>query len=260
MPLPFSLGTFAENLFAGWVSASFGPESMIGWTIALGFAVYFAINWHRRQRAAKKPGMGSLSFIIICFAVALVAVAGGAYGLGQKFGQGTTKPTETTQVLKKDEYLNNPALTIGTDDQMPLALGGTSAITTVRLRVFVDYASHRSGWMSRVRAPIGEIKDPVKGQYVRIQLIYRATRPNGGTNQLWWGDNSNFHPVNGPESNPIWPVAATRGRVVIVGPTASEQYIYFELMRANPDPGKYEFSLFQGRDVGDWIAQWEADS
>jgi hypothetical protein len=74
------------------------------------------------------------------------------------------------------------------------------------------------------------------------------------------GDNANLHPVNGPDSNPIWPVAATRGRVVIIGPSGDEQYIYFELMRANPVPGKQEFSLFQRSDVGDWLAQWQANN
>jgi hypothetical protein len=156
------------------------------------------------------------------------------------------------------EYLKNATLGIGTDiSQTPLVLGGTSAITTERLRVFVDYSSHRSGWMARVRAPIGEIRDPVEGIFVRIQLIYRGTRPNGGINDLWWGDNANSHPVNTPEYNTVFPIAATRGRVVIIGPSGGEQYVYFELMRGK-ETNLPQFIVLQGRDVADRIAQWEA--
>jgi hypothetical protein len=156
------------------------------------------------------------------------------------------------------EYLKNATLALGVDiSQLPLVLGGTSAITTNRLRIFVDYSSHRSGWMARVRAPIGEIRDPVEGVFVRIQLIYRGTRPNGGTNDLWWGDNVNSHPVNMPEYNTVFPIAVTRGRAVIIGPSDGEQYVYFELVRGK-ETNPPQFMILQDRDVGDWIAQWEA--
>jgi hypothetical protein len=228
------------------------------WLMILGVFVYrnrFAISgWIKKVGPAHLMMLVGLGGIIVFAAIAL----GGIIWQSQDT-QAAVLPSKPAS-QSTTEYLQNATLIVGADEsQMPLALGGTSTITTDRLRVFVDYAHHRSGWMSRVRAPIGEIKDPVKGQYVRVELIYRGTRTNGGTNQLWWGDNANFHPVNGPDSNPIWPVVATRGRVVIIGPSGDEQYIYFELMRADPIPGKQEFSLFQKGDVGDWLAKWEAD-
>ncbi len=78
--------TFIENLAANWTAELFGPTTLIAWLIALGFAVYFVIRWHQNQRIAKKRGMASWQFIIICCAVAAIAIAFGAYGLGLKFG------------------------------------------------------------------------------------------------------------------------------------------------------------------------------
>lgn len=72
--------TFLENLAANYVAGAFGPTSMVGISIALAVVVWAVIGWHRRQRAANKPGMASWQFISICFAVA--AIAFGAYGLG----------------------------------------------------------------------------------------------------------------------------------------------------------------------------------
>ena len=228
----------------------------------LGVFVYrnrFVVRqWIARVGPAQLMIFVGLGGTIVFAAIAL----GGVIWQSKNTQAAVSSGNSLTQVTaQRNEYLKNATLIVAADDsQMPLALGGTSAITTKRLRVFVDYASHRSGWSSRVRAPLGEIKDPVKDQYVRIQLIYRGTRTNGGVNQLWWGENANFNPVGGPEQNPIWSVVATRARVVIIGSSGSEQYIYFELMRTSPAPEKSEFSIFQKGDVGNWISQWEADS
>lgn len=73
---------FAENIFGGWVSASFGPTSMIGLIIAFALFVWIVIGWHRHQREAKKPGMASWYFIIPCFVVAALAIAAATYGIG----------------------------------------------------------------------------------------------------------------------------------------------------------------------------------
>jgi hypothetical protein len=79
------IATFVENLLANWVADAYGPTSMIGVSIAIVAIVIMVIGWHRRQRAAKKPGMASWQFIALCFTISLLAVAAGAYGLGLKF-------------------------------------------------------------------------------------------------------------------------------------------------------------------------------
>jgi hypothetical protein len=104
------------------------------------------------------------------------------------------------------------------------------------------------------------MKDPVKGQYVRAQLAYKGTKQNGGANDLWWGSD---HTLSYPVATPVYsdmPVALTRGRVVVIGPSNKEQYIYFELTRvANDSNGQFSFSIIQGRDLYDWVSRWEAD-
>src|SRR5712692_4092192 len=88
----------------------------------------------------------------------------------------------------RPEYLKNISFGIDEGDR-PSMVGAISAITTDRLRVSVDYSLYRNGWMQIIRAPIGEIKEPVKGQRVGIALITTAAnRPGAGSNDLWWGD------------------------------------------------------------------------
>ena len=72
----------AEGWAVNWLSSAFGPDSMMGWLITLCLVSLWLVSWHRRQRAAKKPGMASWYFIIPCFVVAALAIAAGAYGLG----------------------------------------------------------------------------------------------------------------------------------------------------------------------------------
>src|SRR5579864_8537068 len=73
------------NVIANWMADAFSPASMTGWAFVLATIVWLVVNWHRRQRVAKKPGMASWPFIAVCIAIALLAVAGASYGLGLKF-------------------------------------------------------------------------------------------------------------------------------------------------------------------------------
>jgi len=62
-----------------------GTEQVIGAVLVTVIAIaIWGIGWHRRQRAANKLGMSSLTFIISCFAIALIAASFGAYGLGAR--------------------------------------------------------------------------------------------------------------------------------------------------------------------------------
>jgi hypothetical protein len=140
----------------------------------------------------------------------------------------------------------------------PLFLQATSIVTADRLRVVVDYSEYRNGWMPKTRAFIGEIKEPVKGKTERLQLIYSAVKANGGTNNLWWGDPSQNHPVAASTFNgsPI-PAILVRGRVAIIG-SNGEQHYYFILVRGAENIGT-QVGIIPEHDSGDWIESWEAD-
>jgi hypothetical protein len=240
----------------------------ICWSLAGIILVWAGIEYGRKWNAFRRgkglAGLESWYFIVPCLVVAVLAIAGAAYG----FGLRTVAPSDdrkgstaqTASQPAKEEFLKNVAITIGLGDEMPVGFGGTATLTTERLRIFVDYSMYRSGWMSRVRVPIGEVRDPVRGQFVRIQLAQKGTKPNGGANDLWWGsDPAPAHPILTPVYNNE-PVAMVRGRVAIVGPNNKEQYVYFELMRAPNENGQFQILLLQGRAVDDWISRWEADS
>jgi hypothetical protein len=134
-----------------------------------------------------------------------------------------------------------------------------STVTVDRLRVFVDYSEYDSGWMPKVRAYIGEIKEPVKGQFSRLQLVNVATQPNGGTNNLWWGNPSDFHAVSNEQINSLMPAVPIRARLVIIGQGDAEQHYYFTLLRAVSLPGAYKIGVLQQHESGDWIASWEQE-
>jgi hypothetical protein len=224
-------------------------------------AIHHSHRWHLLRKSDGRWGLDSWYFIAPCLVIAMIAVGGAAYGLGLRSSAPTAGVSAAAATSNsREEFLKNTAVTIGLGDEMPIGFGGTSTLTTERLRVFVDYSMYRSGWMSRVRVPIGEISDPVKGQFVRIQLAYKGTKPNGGTLDLWWGSNpAPAHPIQTPMyANE--PVATARGRVAIVGPDNKEQYTYFELMRAPNENGQFRILILQGGAVDDWISKWEADN
>jgi hypothetical protein len=77
----FSFREIFSNIIGSLVADAVTPGGMTAYAITIGTLVWIAISWHRHQRAAKKPGMAGLPFIILCMAVALLAVGGATYGL-----------------------------------------------------------------------------------------------------------------------------------------------------------------------------------
>jgi hypothetical protein len=224
---------------------------------------HYGNQWHRKRKSSGRSGLDSWYFIVPCLALALIGLVGAAYGVGLRSSSSTEEKATALPNPHAEEFIKNGTLILGFNfdgSEVPLAFGGTATLTTERLRVLVDYSAYRSGWMSRVRVPIGEIKDPVKGQFVKVQLVYKVRKANGGTYDLWWGsDPAPAHPVSVPVYNEA--IAPTRGRVVVLGPNGKEQHIYFELLRAPNDPnGQMRILILQGREVADWIASWEAES
>jgi len=95
------IATFLENLVAGWVSNSYGPTSMIGLSIGIVSVAVLVVYWHRQQRAAKNPGMASLPFIFAAFAIGLIAVGFGCYGLGLYMAKPQLSGTSVAWLLPK---------------------------------------------------------------------------------------------------------------------------------------------------------------
>jgi hypothetical protein len=100
----------------------------------------------------------------------------------------------------RPEYLKNISFDGDYGDQ-PTLIEAVPTITTDRLRVFVDYSYYKAGWAKRIRAPIGDIKEPVAGVHVSLPTITYGQRPDGGINDVWWGGdkNLNAYPIFPPD-------------------------------------------------------------
>jgi hypothetical protein len=162
-------------------------------------------------------------------------------------------PVEAT--VKRPEYVRNiviaPAFSA---DQLPLVLGGVSAVTLDRLRVFVDYSTHRNGWVPRTRVAIGEIKEPVQDQNIRMQLVYSGKPEGAGNNDLWWGNPNLKEALPPPDTNFFLPAIPVRARVVFIGPSG-EQHYYFMVLRG-ADGSANRIGILRQHEL-DWVADWE---
>lgn len=166
-------------------------------------------------------------------------------------------PCPAVHLKPGPDYLKEIGLGVGGPE--PLLLTATPALTGDRLRIFVDYSEYRSGWMPKTRVFIGEFKEPVKDKTERLQLIYYlANKPNAGTNNLWWGNPSQNHPVTAStfDGAPL-PAIIVRARLVIVGANG-EQHHYFILVRGADNTGTY-VGVIPQHNSGDWIESWEAN-
>ena len=107
--MPPAIREFLINVAAGLVGDIRSPSGMIGWTITVVLCGWWAISWHRRERAAKKLGMASWYFIAPCLVVAALAIAAGAYGIGLRSGpvQVSNQPASEVQAspITKHTYL-----------------------------------------------------------------------------------------------------------------------------------------------------------
>jgi hypothetical protein len=167
----FSIREIFSNVVGSLVADAITPTGMIGWALAIAFAVWWSIHWHRQQRAAKKPGMASWQFISICFVIALTAIAFGAYGLGLKFSMGEssqaapvpiTAPVVAPLLPSKRTYLRVDAETLtATLRQMRDVLNESVRDSTTAPGYFQYYADRRQN-MNRIPGrPRVSIKDDV---------------------------------------------------------------------------------------------------
>jgi hypothetical protein len=96
------------NVFTSAGQLLAGHLGMVAQMIGAGFTLVvcvavWAIGWNRRQRAANKPGMSSLPFIAACFAIALIAVGGGAYGVGLRSAIAIPVPPNAPDPSRRSE-------------------------------------------------------------------------------------------------------------------------------------------------------------
>jgi hypothetical protein len=243
----------------GQLSGLWASVGVIVGLAAMFVATLYALE--KKAPAARYPGP-----IIVGIAVLTWLLVGWQTWLAFKPSQ-TSQPQTGPQVLCWDgpcapthkksgpEYLKEIGL--GGAPGQPLMLQATSAATSERLRVFVDYSEYRNGWMPKTRAFIGEIKEPVKGKIERLPLIVQATKENAGQNTLWWGDAAQNNPVTTPTYSSNIPAILVRARLAIIGPSG-EQHHYFMLVRGAENIGTY-VGVLPEHDSGDWIETWEKE-
>lgn len=228
-------------------------------------ALLAVFTFHHRREI--RVFMHSWLFIVGCFVVALLAVGGGSYALGTRSLADISAEKKTAapfpSVRAQEQFLKDPVLGIWLDPKTPLVFLGTPTQTTDRLRLLVEYSLYRNGWMSPVRFEIYPIKEPVKGQRVKVTVARIGTKQNGGMEDLWWGTDPSSD--NLVANNPVYAGGAatlTRGRIVVIGADNKEQNaLYFQIVRAtNDEKGNPRFTILQGRDVTDWISDWEKNN
>lgn len=91
----FSIREIISNIVGSLVADAVTPGGMIGYVLGLAIVAWMVFRWHQHQRAAKKRGMASWQFIALCFLLALIAIGGGAFGLGLRFANQSNEPTQS---------------------------------------------------------------------------------------------------------------------------------------------------------------------
>jgi hypothetical protein len=258
--LSIGAGALTQSPDYSYLALPLAKASGVFWLVLLAVFMF-------HQRREIWVFMHSWLFIVGCYVVAFIAVGGGSYALGTRTLADISAEKQTAapslSVIAQEQFLKDAVLADWSDNpKEPLIFLGTPTLTTDRLRVVVEYSIYRNGWMSRVRFEVDPIKEPIKGQRVKVPVAHVGTKQNGGMEDLWWGTDP--HSANLVTNNPIYasgPASLTRGRVVIIGPNNKEQNaVYFEIVRApNDATGNLKFMVLQGREVGDWISDWEKD-
>jgi hypothetical protein len=204
----FSFREIVSNVIGSLVADAITPSGMMGWGFAIIFAAWWAIHWHRQQRAVKKPGMGSWQFISICVVIALTAIAFGAYGLGlrssadQKQAQAanSNQPTITEPQQSAFGFAPRPRDTTIQWKE----LFGTSRAVDLVFALFLD----GKGPASRsVKLKDAYIQSGVTGEIIKMKI--------GSTNPL----DATF---SISEANPVPPNGFIR-LVAVMNPTAPFQ-------------------------------------
>jgi hypothetical protein len=93
------LREFGLNVLANIAAAAASPTEMIGYAVAFTFGLAWLFNWHRKRHAEGKRGVDSWYFIALAFAVAISAVAVGAYGVGLRSAPARTAVEHLKEIV-----------------------------------------------------------------------------------------------------------------------------------------------------------------
>jgi hypothetical protein len=154
-------------------------------------------------------------------------------------------------------YMTNLSIGYSNREADPIIAVGVYAITTERLRVFVDYAANffdNQPMLPSGRVPIATLVDPVKGRDTEIALVRKEHVQ--GIGDYWWGDPALRRQFPGENHAPFYTVF---GRLVIVGPDNGEQHYCFRVAWLMDTTPKRQFFISQS-DIADWKKGWECQN
>lgn len=259
----FWLRDFASNLLANFVAGFLGPADMIGYLIGFGFVIWAAIGWHRRERAAKRLGMASWYFIAPCVLIAIIAVAGAAFGLGLRSASSPkTEPVSRSAPLTipQNTYLKDVYIYAGQDlgkgasPQNPrfvakFTRNGQRARFYVEDRYYPLGLFGASAWMRTPQVQLTEYKEFVANDPVDFPIL---TPFDQDGNKFWrWGAPND----KGDARTVFQNHADHQGRVVLIVDGEPPAYFYFIV---NPSP-PHDLPDIVGQWRFDFAAKWEAE-
>lgn len=158
---------------------------------------------------------------------------------------------------KAPVYMTNVSAGFSNREADPIIAVGLYAITTDRLRVFVDYETNffdSQPMPPSGRIPIAVLTDPVKGRDVEISLLRKEHVQ--GVGDYWWGDPALRRPFPGENHGPFYTVFT---RLVIVGPDNGEQHYCFRIAWLMDEVPKRQFYVSRS-DIADWKKGWDCQN
>lgn len=186
---------------------------------------------HTRRIRAGKSGVEPSYLILFGLVGAalclVVAAAGYGWQVLRPANSSAQSPTISqalantqTTVFAKDQrvgrqYVGNPG------PQDAVIYVARFAITGQHIRIYVEYAAlsgPRAGGNSPTRLKIGDIRDFVRDDNIRITVISRNTDTTNHFIFRWGPDDG---------SGEIYDLGNYRGRILLLGDDGKEQYYYF---------------------------------
>jgi hypothetical protein len=218
--------TSAWQLLASQLDAG---HQVIGGVLTLFVCMsLWAVGWNRRQIAAKKPGMASLPIILACFAIALIAIGGAAYGLGARFSADSAEKNSVEKTAVK--FISDQGVAVSytsgpsDPDIAPLTYSGKFSTIGTRLQIFVDILDFSvegdRPQVGSTRIKIAEVKDFVRGQMCNIPLMLRHGKDTTGSWIIKWANGDQIQR------------SRFAARVALIDNNGTEQHYYFMIVPA----------------------------
>jgi hypothetical protein len=202
------------------------PVAIISGTVFVVLTVMYLVS-NRREIRSGLTKLGTWYFIIPCLAVAVIAIAGAAYGLGLKSSTASTSlllaPEKTAAASNQPSYVGNIRFNSGIGDNSVVLLEFKANDYMDRLRVYVEFSSSQhistipAVWGPKYKIQIADLRDVTKGQAKTVPLIYESHNP-GQNAAFWWGDPE----VKLKDGTPLLDRAKNKARIYFVGPDNKE--------------------------------------